>query len=726
MRTVFLAAATLAIVAGAEPDWREGLSPRIETLKKQIGAPNAMGQFWEEMKARGTPMVESIAGDSSHVLVTFVYRSAESTKSVVLSSQLAASRDPLAGSMARLPNTDVWYKTYWMRNDFRLSYSFVLNPAAGSSAGDPLADPLNPKKFSGAGYTGLSVLDLPAAPLQPWSMKRAGVPSGKLEEEEIDSKVLKARRGGWIYTPAGYDPKRPEPYPLLICFDGAIYRTADYMPVPTILDNLIADGKIPPMVAVLVAQSAQPGRNNELSNNQPFLDCVADELLPDIRRKWRVTSDPSQTVVNGSSAGGLASVFFALRRPEVFGNVLSQSGALWPGQTRDNPQHEWVTRQYESSPKLPIRFVLQAGLLEVVNTPFNGPSILTCNRHLRDVLTAKGYELYYNEAAGGHEPLNWRGGLAEGLIQLMGKAKTSSQDHGPVDAVQGIVAAFQKHPVVIIAEARHGLRQMGDFYVRLVRDPAFQNTVQDIVIEFASRNNQPLLDRYVRGDDIPMEEVRHIWRDTTKVGAWEFPICAEWLAAIREVNIKLPPARRFRVLAGDTAIDWNRMHTRADWDALGENNISFADVIMNEVLKKKRRAFVVLGGNHVMKLGDRTGAPNTTTRVEAKYPGSTYVVLHFMNRNDPVEAMLRLADPAAPALYDLAGGPLGAKPDHNGVAPLRYTDAYLYAGPPESMKETAAPPGSLEPTYMKEVDRRSMIEWGELRARKFLGAAAAQ
>ena len=382
MRSAVFVAAALTILgrsAVAEPDWREGVSPRIESLKKQVsrGAVEALDQFWEEMKARGTPLVESIAGDSTHVLVTFLYRSPESVKGVVLSSQLAASRDPLAGSMARLPNTNVWYKTYWMRNDFRLSYSFVLNPSPGSAANDPTADPLNPKKFSGVGYTGLSVLELPAAPPQPWSTSRAGVPSGKLEEEEMDSKILKTRRGAWIYTPAGYDPKRPAPYPLLICFDGAIYHTPDYMPVPTILDNLIADGKILPTIAVLVAQSAQPGRNNELSNNQPFLDFVADELLPDVRRKWRVTSDPTQTVVNGSSAGGLASVFFALRRPDLFGNVLSQSGALWPGQTRDNPEHEWVTRQYEWSRKLPLRFVLQAGSLEVVNTPLNGPSILT-------------------------------------------------------------------------------------------------------------------------------------------------------------------------------------------------------------------------------------------------------------------------------------------------------------------------------------------------------------
>ena len=48
---------------------------------------------------------------------------------------------------------------------------------------------------------------------------------------------------------------------------------------------------------------------------------------------------------------------------------------------------------------------------------------------------------------------------------------------------------------------------------------------------------------------------------------------------------------------------------------------------MNEVLRKKHRALVVLGVNHVLKSGARNGDPDTTIRVESRYPGSTYVVL---------------------------------------------------------------------------------------------------
>lgn len=405
--------------------WSEGTSPRLEQLKKQIksGAPGAVEDFWKEMQARHTPLVETPLGDKNHTLVTFLYRAEGTVKSVVLISQLTASRDPGDIVLTRLLDTDVWYRTYLLRNDMRLSYSFVPNPTAESLAYHSelqLKDPLNPIYLPGVANVGHSVLQLPAAPAQPWIVATPGLPAGKVEEIEIESKILNSQRKAWIYVPLGYDSARSSPYPLLVCFDGFVYSSPEWVPTPIILDNLIRAGKIPPTLAIFIDQSAR--RNLELSNNPQFVDFVASELLPQVRKRWRATSDPAQTTVCGSSAGGLASAFAAFRHPEVFGNVLSQSGAFWPGKTRDNPEQEWLTHQFRNSAKLPIRFVLQVGVLEIVATPLNGPSILATNRHLRDVLRTKGYDVYYSEVAGGHEPLTWRGGVAEGLMQLQGKA----------------------------------------------------------------------------------------------------------------------------------------------------------------------------------------------------------------------------------------------------------------------------------------------------------------
>jgi hypothetical protein len=314
------------------------------------------------------------------------------------------------------------------------------------------------------------------------------------------------------------------------------------------------------------------------------------------------------------------------------------------------------------------------------------------------------------------------------LLALSGAsaaAQTGTREDLSGDAVRGIVSAFKQHPIVILGEA-HWLRQATDFYVRLVRDPDFQATVQDIVIEFASRNNQPLLDRYIAGENVPIEDVRHIWRDTTKVASWESPIYADWLAAIRQVNRGLPSSQRLRVLAGDTAIDWSKIKTHSDWAALGDNDISIANVVMSQVLEKKHHALVVLGSNHVTKSGDRNGGENTTTRIESRYPGSTYVVmlLHVGALDPALEDHLGLPPRDAPALYELAGTPHANARDPNGSILVKKTDALLDLGPRAEFSLAMPPAGSLESSYLKEIDRRSIIECGELRARKFLGPAA--
>ena len=127
--------------------------------------------------------------------------------------------------------------------------------------------------------------------------------------------------------------------------------------------------------------------------------------------------------MGGVSLGGLNAAYCALRYPEVFGNVLSQSGAFgffpdWDNvEENDTSPFGWLIRQFVATRKLPIRFYLEAGLFEN-----DSPEILLAqNRRMRDVLEAKGYSVVYSEVAGGHEFLSWRGSVADGLIALAGR-----------------------------------------------------------------------------------------------------------------------------------------------------------------------------------------------------------------------------------------------------------------------------------------------------------------
>src|SRR5207249_8101456 len=113
---------------------------------------------------------------------------------------------------------------------------------------------------------------------------------------------------------------------------------------------------------------------------------MADEVYPWAHRQLNITSDPKQTILCGASAAGLASGYLAVNRPDLFGNVLSESGAYWRGNEGDEEEFEWVRKEVEKNPKLPVRFVLQTGALEITPTPNNGPSINVANHRLRDAL----------------------------------------------------------------------------------------------------------------------------------------------------------------------------------------------------------------------------------------------------------------------------------------------------------------------------------------------------
>jgi enterochelin esterase family protein len=417
-----LAVSGLSAPNGEEdPPWRYGAtSPKVEELRRRVGAGDreAVEQFWRDRKASGTPLVEPEPEGSDRVLLTFLYRAGESVRGVALVSGLTGRENPNEQSMARLPGTDVWYLTYKVRGDLRFSYGFAPDKdQAGGGRNAPLPDPLNPRRAPSPSF-GPSVVQLPRAADQHWLDTPHGAPRGRLEQVEIESQPLHSRRSARVYTPAGHDPARATPYDLIVCFDGPLYRSADLVPGPTILEYLIAAGRVPPAVMVFVEQSAD--RNRELCNDQALVDFLADELLPTVRRRWRATADPERTVVCGSSAGGLGAAFAAYARPGVFGNVLSQSGAFWPGHRREDTEREWLTRQYESAPRRSVRFVLQVGVMERHSTPGDGPSILRTNRSLQKVLSDRGYEVHYTEVAGGHEPLSWRGGFGEGLVTLLG------------------------------------------------------------------------------------------------------------------------------------------------------------------------------------------------------------------------------------------------------------------------------------------------------------------
>ena len=81
----------------------------------------------------------------------------------------------------------------------------------------------------------------------------------------------------------------------------------------------------------MIDDSTRAARLDELANRAWFADYLAAEVVPWVRARHHVARDPHRVILAGSSAGGLAATHAALRHPETFGNVLSQSGAFWRG-----------------------------------------------------------------------------------------------------------------------------------------------------------------------------------------------------------------------------------------------------------------------------------------------------------------------------------------------------------------------------------------------------------
>lgn len=248
---------------------------------------------------------------------------------------------------------------------------------------------------------------------------RPNVAAGALQEHVLYDSAYKRQRRIWVYTPPGYDARRSSAYPLIVAFDGDEYR--DTMPLPMILDTLLAAKRAPAFVAVLVDDSASAVRIADLGNSARMVDFLSKQLMPLVRSKWHVTTDPHKVIVTGSSAGGLGAAYVAFMRPDLFGNVWSQSGAFWRGAEGSNGDpYEWLTQQVKRAPKKNVRFYLDLGELEDHPTlGGTGPNFRDANRRFRDALKAKGYDVTYTEVPGGnHAERWWRVRLPDGIVAL--------------------------------------------------------------------------------------------------------------------------------------------------------------------------------------------------------------------------------------------------------------------------------------------------------------------
>jgi enterochelin esterase-like enzyme len=405
-------------------------SPRILRLwkEKRAQGPAAIEAFVKELSGHA-PLVEPVPNDPrGDVLITFARRISPETRYVGLLG--APSVKGFEVAIPRFEGTDLALITLRTPKDARFSYRFRAGDPPGESMTPKEAEALdktaeidawNPRRFAAR-----SLVELPGAPAQTLAQPAPGVPAGTRIERTIHSAILGEDRAIGVYLPPGFVASGG-PYPVLVALDGDGFARApqELFTTPTILDNLIAQKKLPPTVAVFVVQGNT--RTRDLAMSAPFSDFLASELVPWVRHEYRGSADPQQVTLSGLSFGGLCAVYTAFHHPDVFGNTLSQSGAFWfsPGALEAASPFDLETggmmREVLAAPKQPVRVWMEVGLFEGGSAPLAGGNMIAQNRHLRDVLLAKGYRVGYHEYAGGHDYVSWRGSLADGLIELAGR-----------------------------------------------------------------------------------------------------------------------------------------------------------------------------------------------------------------------------------------------------------------------------------------------------------------
>jgi enterochelin esterase-like enzyme len=257
----------------------------------------------------------------------------------------------------------------------------------------------------------------------PEQTPRPDVPKGKVVKftlQMADSKFYpntglrdwKPTRVVTVYIPSQYVPGTPAP--LLLTQDA---MGAGNNQLATILDNMIADHRLPAMVAVMVANGGGDARGSERgleydTVSGKYAEFIEAEVLPRVTKDYGVTftKDPEGRATMGGSSGGAEAFTMAWFHPDLYHRVLTFSGTYTDNETPKNPvlpdgaweYHEHLIPQ---NPAKPLRIWLEAGGNDngSTNTAADLHNWVIANERMAGVLKAKGYHYQFVYAVGaGH------------------------------------------------------------------------------------------------------------------------------------------------------------------------------------------------------------------------------------------------------------------------------------------------------------------------------------
>jgi len=263
---------------------------------------------------------------------------------------------------------------------------------------EKLLDPLNGHSVSNGMGSRNNFFYMPETMPSPFSMRRADVRTGTLTRHRVGTDFLQDDGERDVYL---YKPPTGGAVPLLIVYDGNDYLHRAKL--ATIVDNLIAEKRIRP-IAMAFLQNGKSRRNVEYMCSDATIHWLDREILPLAHEHLRlidVEEHPGAYGVLGASAGGLMSMYTGFRMPEIFGNVICQSG-VFGLDGRDFAVVDLV--RYGQARDLKIW--MDVGTLD---------ELLEDNRRMVALLDKRQYHVIYREFSAAHNYTAWRDDVWRGL-----------------------------------------------------------------------------------------------------------------------------------------------------------------------------------------------------------------------------------------------------------------------------------------------------------------------
>jgi enterochelin esterase-like enzyme len=365
----------------------------IDSLKQLplIRRPSFLQKFLSAHPV--SPFIE----DSSLALIFYI-----GTDSVVLinADMQAGWTTPDTLNKIECGNENFFYKFYSLPPDARVDYLFLINNKT-------LTDPLNPVKVP-SGFGEHSQLAMPLFKPDPLRNYNADISHGSIDSLLFESPDNK--RQVKIYISAGYDSLQELP---VIYFNDGI-KALEYCNFKNILDNLIAEKKIKPVISVFIGYSV-----NDYSTfpdaGEGYTKFICDKLVPFVDTNYKTSQTEENRISMGVSAGANYAFLTALNRPDKFLNAAGQSTTVstFLLDAIDNISSN-------ADLKKNYKFCAAVGRYDLYNGTIDGHTFLSANQKLDNEMNKLNIRHSFNIYNGGHQWGNWRENVSAILIYFFG------------------------------------------------------------------------------------------------------------------------------------------------------------------------------------------------------------------------------------------------------------------------------------------------------------------